>query len=279
MKLRGKLAVVTGATGGIGRAVALDLAKQGVRLALLARDAEKLEEVRTVVTSLGVPAIAVPTDVTNADSVAAALRTIEARLGAPDILVNAAGFAVWKPFAEITDEQHRRMMDVNYWGTWHCIRAVLDGMRARRRGAIVNIAGGGGKFAMPVTSGYSASKFAVVGLSEALYREHRSRGIQVSCLCPGSVATGFWNEELVPRAGLPALVRFSPKLSAAAVARSVRLCLWFGIPVWTTPVFVSFLAKINALWLRLGDLLLWKWFFPGLAGWFLLRFLLLRLAV
>jgi NAD(P)-dependent dehydrogenase (short-subunit alcohol dehydrogenase family) len=274
MRLRGKLAVVTGASSGIGRAVALDLAQRGVAVALLARDPRRLDDVALRVSALGGRSLAVPVDVADETSVRAALRRVRDLLGEPDILVNAAGFAVWKPFAGIADAEHRRMMDVNYWGTWNCLRELLPGMRERGVGAIVNISGGGGKFAFAVTSGYSASKFAVTGLSESLYRELRGSGVQISCLHPGSVETPFWNEASTPRAGIPVLARYAPKMSPAAIARQVRYCLWFGFPVRTVPVFVGFLARANAMWIRLGDVLLWKWFLPALLALFLARVLL-----
>lgn len=171
------------------------------------------------------------------------------------------------------------MMDVNYWGTFHIIEALLPGMRARRRGAIVNVSAGTGRFALAVTSGFSASKFAVSGLSEALYRELRGSGVQVSCLHPGSVKTAFWDEARIPLAGLPPLIRFAPKLSPAAVARSVRYCLWLGFPVLSTPFFVGMLARLDAIWIRLGDLLLWRWFVPTAVALFVCRLLLRRMGV
>jgi NAD(P)-dependent dehydrogenase (short-subunit alcohol dehydrogenase family) len=128
---------------------------------------------------------------------------------------------------------------------------------------------------LPVTSGYSASKFAVVGLSEALHRELLGTGVSVSCLNPGSVKTDFWDEEHIPRKRIPPLVRYSPKLSTRAVARWVVLCIWLPIPTLTFPFFVGILAKLNAIWVRLGDLLLWKWFFP-IAGLLVLIRLLIK---
>jgi short-subunit dehydrogenase len=158
------------------------------------------------------------------------------------------------------------MIEVNYCGTFHWIRVVLPGMCERRRGRIVNVASGAGTFALSVTSGYSASKFAVRGLSEALHRELMGTGVGVSCLCPGSIRTPFWSEEKTPSRLIPPLVRYAPKLSPAAAARSVLYCVWLGFPVWTTPVFVNALSKLNGLWLRLGDLMLSRWFLPTAAA-------------
>ncbi len=277
LRLKGKRAVITGASSGVGRAVAIDLARHGVDVALLARGEEGLNLTAEAAAKHGVKTLVVPVDISIAGDVAAAFERVRRELGEPDILVNAAGLGIWKPFGDITDEEHREMMDVNYWGTFHCVREVLTGMRARRCGAIVNISSGTGKFALSVTSGYSASKFAVTGFSEALYRELRGSGVSVSCVHPGSIKTSFWSEERVPLAGLPPLVRYSPRLSPQAVARSVRHGIWLGFPALTTPVFVAFLAKVNAIWIRLGDLLLWPWLFPTVFGLLVLRIVLRRL--
>lgn len=279
MRLQGGIAVVTGASRGVGRAVALDLARQGMRVALLARDAEALANVAAEIEKLGGRAWVAVADVSQAAQVADAFAEIRATWGEPDVLVNAAGFAVWKPFAAIDDAEHRRMMEVNYWGTVHCIREVLPAMRARRRGGIVNVSAGTGRFALAVTSGFSASKFAVAGLSAALYRELRGSGVQISCLHLGSVATDFWNERRTPLAGIPPLIRRAPKLSPQAAARGVRHCLWFGFPVLHKPFFVGVLARLDALWIRLGDLLLWRWLVPAGVAFVLLRLMLRQLGV
>jgi NAD(P)-dependent dehydrogenase (short-subunit alcohol dehydrogenase family) len=272
MRIEGKTAIVTGASSGLGQAAARLIARRGARVALVARRGDRLEELAREIEGRGGRALAVPCDVADPEAVTAAFERIRRELGEPDILVNAAGMGVWKHFDDIPVSVHRAMMDVNYWGAFHWIRAVLPGMRARRRGRVVNVSSGVGKFALAVTNGYSASKFALTGLSESLHRELAGSGVGVSCLHPGSIRTAFWSEENKPARLIPPLVRFAPKLSAQAAARAVAYCIWFALPVWTTPVFVALLAKLNALWIRLGDLLLWRWFVPVAAGVFILRF-------
>lgn len=265
MKIKDRTAIVTGASRGVGKAVALKLAKYGVNLALVARGSDKLEEVARQAEKLGSKVLVVACDVTDSNQVKSAVQTVMQKLGAVHILVNSAGFGVWKPFLEISDQEHQKMMDTNFWGTYNFIRAILPSMLANKKGHIVNISSGTGKFALSVTSGYSASKFAVTGLSEALYRELRFTGVKVSCLHPGSIKTEFWNEQNTPKKYLPATIRFSPKISPQKVARAVCYCLWLGFPVFTFPVFVAILAKLNALWLRLGDVIMWRWFYLALA--------------
>jgi short-subunit dehydrogenase len=276
MKIRGSVAVVTGASSGIGRSVAVALARRGAAVALVARRREELEAVAGEIRSRGGRAEAFPCDVS--DPAAVALTAVEVRrqLGPIEILVNSAGLAVWRPFAAISDPEHRAMMAVNYWGTFQWIRAVLPEMRERRRGSIVNVAAGSGKFALSITSGYSASKFAVAGLSESLRRELFGSGVTVGAVFPGSVSTPFWSAANIDRSELPPLVRFSPKLSPAAVARQVVWMVRLGLAERTLPLFVAFTARLNALWARLGDLLLWRWFLPTTLGLLGLRYLFAR---
>lgn len=271
MKIQGSVAVVTGASSGIGREVALALARRGAAVALVARRRAELEAVAVEARALGARVEVLPCDVSEADAVnRAALQAVE-ELGPIDIVVNAAGLGIWRPFAATSDDEHREMMAVNYWGTFHWIRALLPEMRRRRHGSIVNVIAGTGKFALAVTGGFSASKFAVTGLSEALRRELAGSGVVVSSVFPGSVRTDFWNASRIDFPAVPALVRRAPKLSARAVARSVVLVVRLGLAERTLPIFVAFTARLNALWVRLGDLMFSRWLLPAVAALVLLR--------
>jgi len=274
MRIKGNVAVVTGASGGIGRAVAIGLAHAGATVALVGRRSAALAAVAEAIRVRGGRAVVEACDVTDAEAVAATYARVAAALGPPTILVHAAGVGVWKPFLEITPAEHRAMMDTMYWGAVHWIRAVLPGMRERGRGHVVNVSAGSGRCALAVTSGYSAAAFALAGLSEALHRETLGTGVGISCVHPGSVRTGFWNDANIPTASLPPLVRFAPKLSPEAVARQIRLCIRLRLASRTFPVFVAFLARMNFLWIRLGDLLLWRWFLPVALALIGLRLLL-----
>jgi NAD(P)-dependent dehydrogenase (short-subunit alcohol dehydrogenase family) len=276
MKIDGSIALVTGASDGIGREIALALARRGARVGLIARRREQLEETARTVAGRGGRSLALPCDVTDPEAVEAAVATAERELGPIGILVNSAGLGIWRPFASVSTDEHRRMMEVNYWGTFHAIRAVLPAMRRRRRGAIVNLIAGSGKFALPVTSGYSASKFAVAGLTEALRRELGGSGIAVSGVFPGSVRTSFWDDDRIERTALPPLVRWAPKLAPGAVARAVVLVIRLGLAERTLPVFVGVAARLNALWVRFGDLLFSRWLLPVGLGVVLLRWLAAR---
>jgi short-subunit dehydrogenase len=246
----------------MGRAIAERLARRGVRVALVARGSSPLETVCEAIRSSGVTAVAVPCDVADRKAVVAAHARVVAALGEPDIVVNAAGFGVWKAFAEVSEAEHRGMMDVIYWGAFHWIRASLPGMRSRGRGAIVNVAAASARVPLAVTSGFSAATSALTALSESLHRELQGSGVRVSCLSPGSVKSAFWVEERIPKATIPPLVRWAPKLTPAAVARQAELCIRLGVGFRTFPVFVALLARLNALWYRAGDLALSRWFLP-----------------
>ncbi len=157
------------------------------------------------------------------------------------------------------------MMDINYWGVFHWTRCVLPEMRRRGSGHIVNVSSAAGKFGTAMSNGYSASKFALTGLSESLHRELLGSKVYVSCVHPGSIKTDFANEETMPKELLSPLIRYSPKLSAAATAGQIGYCIWLRLPVRTFPLFVGLLTRVNAIWIRLGDFMLWKWFYPILA--------------
>jgi NAD(P)-dependent dehydrogenase (short-subunit alcohol dehydrogenase family) len=131
IRIKGRTAIVTGASSGIGRAIALRLARRGVRVALVARSAARLEEVADAARRGGTVALVVPCDVCDRESVRLAHDRVVAAFGSVDILVNAAGFGIWKPFLDIREEEHTGMMDTIYWGAFHWIRAALPGMRER----------------------------------------------------------------------------------------------------------------------------------------------------
>jgi 3-oxoacyl-[acyl-carrier protein] reductase len=180
--------VVTGASRGIGRAVAEAAATRGARLGLIARSEDDLRE---VVAGLGEPARYAVADVADPDALATAIARLEAELGPPDVLVANAGIGAYGAFADLTAEEAERIVRVNVLGTVHALRAVVGGMIERRRGHIVTIGSIAGRIGSPFEAIYSATKFAGVGLTEALAVELEPYGIGVSLVNPGPVATDF----------------------------------------------------------------------------------------
>ncbi|MCC9165530.1 3-ketoacyl-ACP reductase [Pontibacter harenae] len=187
--IAGKNALVTGAGKGIGRAVALALANEGVNVALLARTENQLEEVAAEVRATGVKATVVTADVANIEAVNAAVAKAINDLGSIDILINNAGTAKFGKFLELEPAEWEKIIQVNVLGVYYATRAVLPGMIEHQTGDIINISSTAGLKGAPVTSAYSASKFAVMGLTDSLMQEVRKHNIRVTALTPSTVVT------------------------------------------------------------------------------------------
>jgi NAD(P)-dependent dehydrogenase (short-subunit alcohol dehydrogenase family) len=180
--LQGKHAVVTGASRGIGLAIAHALRAQGARVTLMARDARALD---AAAAGLGGDTAWQTLDVTDADGVAAAF----ARAGAVDILVNNAGQAASAPFGRTDAALWQRMLDVNLTGAWHCIQAALPGMMDAGWGRVVNVASTAGLTGYRYVAAYCAAKHGLVGLTRALALEVAHKGVTVNAVCPGFTDT------------------------------------------------------------------------------------------
>jgi len=181
-------AVVTGTSTGIGLTTALHLARNGYRVSAGMRDLGKAGPLRDAAAAEQLPVRLVALDVTSPDSVAKAFATIAAE-GPVDVLVNNAGIGGASPLEITPEDEHRRMFETNYFGAVRCIQAVLPSMRERRHGAIVNITSVAGLWATPNQIPYSASKWALECLGEALAHEVRRFGIRVVNVEPGVIMT------------------------------------------------------------------------------------------
>jgi NAD(P)-dependent dehydrogenase (short-subunit alcohol dehydrogenase family) len=188
--LCGQVALVTGGGRGIGRAIAVALARAGAKVAVLARSPEQLAGTAAGITAAGGRAVALPADVTDQAAVEAAVAEAERQLGPVDLLVNNAGVGgPVGPLAESDPDAWWRCVEVNLRGPLLCSRAVLPGMVARRRGRIVNVASGAGTRAIPHLSAYVASKSALIRLTENLAAEVREADVSVFAIQPGTVRT------------------------------------------------------------------------------------------
>ncbi|MCL6571860.1 MAG: 3-ketoacyl-ACP reductase [Bacillus sp. (in: Bacteria)] len=189
ISLNGKTAIITGAGRGIGRATTVALAKEGVNLGLIGLNMENLEKVAADLAMYNVKVSAAVADVADLESVTHAVEHIRTDLGAIDILINNAGIAKFGGFLDLTPEEWEKIISVNLMGVYNVTRAVLPEMIERKSGDIVNIASTAGQKGAPVTSAYSASKFAVLGLTESLMLEVRKHNVRVTALTPSTVAT------------------------------------------------------------------------------------------
>ena len=216
--LAGRVVVVTGASSGIGAATAVECGRAGMRVVLAARRAARLDAVADDVRAAGGEARVVLTDVGDEAAVRALIDGTVAAWGRIDVLVNNAGIGMLATVEQTTPAEFERIMRVNYLGAVHGVLAALPHMRRQGAGHIVNVASVVGKRASPFRAAYVASKFALVGFSEALRMEVLGSGIHVTCVCPIGTATEFHDIE-PNRLGVPG--RGGPIQSAAHVARGI----------------------------------------------------------
>jgi len=191
VNLTGALAVVTGATQGIGRATAFQLGRAGAKVAICARTPEPVRETESALHAAGVDAIASPCDVSDPASVERFAAFVARERGTPHVVVNNAGIGRFGPLEELSLDDWDATMGVNVRSLFLVTRAFLPAMKQARRGTIVNVASLAGRNGIEGGTAYCASKHAVLGFSKALMLEVRKHNIRVVAVCPGSVATGF----------------------------------------------------------------------------------------
>lgn len=188
--LKHKTVLITGGSRGLGLVMAREFANEGARLAICARDDEELERARVDLERFGVDVMVFRCDIRNRQEVADMIAAVSNRFGQIDVLVNNAGVIQVGPIEVMTHEDFELAMQAHFWGPVNTILAVLPLMRQRKEGRIVNISSIGGKVSVPHLVPYSASKFALVGLSKGLRAELMKDGIVVTTVCPGLMRTG-----------------------------------------------------------------------------------------
>lgn len=187
--LNGKVAIVTGAARGIGKAVALELAKEKVNLGIIAKTEEALVEMKANLIELGVQAEYAVADVSKLEEVEAAIQKLNNTLGSADILINNAGIGGFTKLVDSDPLEWKRIIDVNLMGTYNVTRTVLPQLIEKNKGDIINISSTNGLNGAPGSSAYSASKFGVIGLTESVAQEVRRNNIRVSALTPSTIVT------------------------------------------------------------------------------------------
>lgn len=234
MKLDGRVAVVTGAGRGIGRAIALAYAREGAKLALAARSESELQEVVGAVSELGAEAIAVPTDVTSKEDMERLARRAAERFGRIDVLVNNAGMS--GPIGPLQGNDIAdwvNTINVNLTGTFLTCRAIIPVMLEQSSGKIINLSGAGATNAWSNMSAYCSSKAAVVRLTEVLAQELDGKGITVNALGPGSVHTSMWDRmtEQAAEAGADFIHELGLRVTSgggASIDECAELAVWLA---------------------------------------------------
>jgi NAD(P)-dependent dehydrogenase (short-subunit alcohol dehydrogenase family) len=193
-ELLGRIAIVTGAGRGIGRATALELARLGADVAVADLDRDNAERTVKEVRALDRKALALTTDVTKRADLASMVERVRGELGRIDVLVNNAGIYRAGLPLDVTEEHWDAIMTVNARAVFFASQAVLPVMIAQKRGAIVNLASMAGKIGSPNNLPYNASKAAVVSMTKSLALAHAKDGVRVNCVCPGFVETDMWTQ-------------------------------------------------------------------------------------
>lgn len=255
-ELAGRVALVTGASSGIGEATAREFARQWARVALFARREDRLEAVADGIRREGGQVMVCAGDVTDPGSVQAAVQSVLAQWKRVDLLVNNAGRGLAAPFEAVTVQEFRDLVEVNLVGVLTATQAVLPTMLKQNAGHIFNISSVVGRRGLPFRSAYSATKFGLVGLTECLRQELQGTGVHVSLVYPIFTTTEFHHVEVKkvePR-------RFGPVQSAEQVAKAVVRCARHPRPeVYPYPP-ARILAVLSAL-------------SPSLVDWMMTRLL------
>ena len=248
---------ITGASAGIGRATALSLARRGASLALCARRADALEEVGDEVRRLGGQALVLTADVSlEADMENFVARAVE-QFGRLDVMICNAGFGIYGAIDQIAAADMRRLLDVNYMGTYHAARAALPIFRRQGTGHVVIISSIVGKRGVPYVGAYAATKFAQVGLAECLRAELVGTDIHVTVVYPISTETEFF--QVMTRESGHATRAAGPRQSAERVAEAIAWAIERPTPEVYPYAMAKWLAVINAIAPGFSDRLVKRW--------------------
>jgi short-subunit dehydrogenase len=253
-ELRDRRMLITGASSGIGRALAEAAAKEGAAVAVAARSAEKLDELAASLNAAGAKVVAVPADVTSAADRQRLLDTAVERLGGLDVLVNNAGLGSHGHFADSTEAIMRQVMEVNFFAPAELMRLAIPLLAQGREPAIVNVASMCGRRGMPAWPEYSASKFALVGLAEALRAELVRWDIAVLTILPGLTGTD-WHSHLLRREGKME-INYHEGMAPSYVAEQILAALRKNRGETVLGTEARWILRVNRLLPRLVDRLL-----------------------
>ena len=220
MRVDGRTVIITGASSGIGRETAREFARRRAQVVLASRNREKLDALAGELADYPGRRLVVPTDVTDRLAVEALMRRTLEEFDSVDVLVNNAGVGLFAPIASGSLDNMHHLFNVNFWGAIHCTQASVPYMRRQGSGHIVNVSSVAGKIAAPYLGVYSATKFALTAVSDALRSELAGSGIHVSTVYPGLTDTSF-RENMLREADVPDVPGYMSSVGAAAVGRRI----------------------------------------------------------
>ena len=253
MHVDGRTVIVTGASSGIGRATAHEFARRRAHVVLASRSRDKLDALAGELAEYPGRRLVVPTDVTDRLAVEALVRRTVEEFDSVDVLVNNAGVGLFAPIATGSLDNMHHLFNVNFWGAINCIQAIVPYMRRQRRGHIVNVSSVAGKVATPYLGAYSATKFALTAVTNALRSELAGTGIGVSTVYPGLTDTSF-QENMLREVDVPDLPGYLRTAGPAAVGQRIVQAVRWNLR--DTYVTLADFAAVNAYPLA-----------PGLADW------------
>jgi short-subunit dehydrogenase len=248
---------ITGASAGIGKATALRLARQGASVSICARRLDRLEAVADEIRRAGGQALAVAADVTKPDDMQAFVDATVKAFGRLDVVICNAGFGIYGEIDRVTPEQMQAVMDVNYFGTFHTVRAALPLFRTQGHGHTIIVSSIAGKRGIPFMGPYCATKFAQIGMAESLRAELKGSGLHVSIVYPISTNTEFF-EVMTQNSGFATRAQ-GPKQSADSVADAIVRAIKKPVPEIYPYLPAKGLAVLNALFPGLTDTITKRW--------------------
>lgn len=217
MDFKNKIVLITGASSGIGKETAIEFAKKGAKIVLIARRKQKLEELEKELHKFKVPTMICQCNVSDKSQVSSMSETVLEKFGPVDVLINNAGFAIYGSVSDLTVEEIELQMATNYFGMIYCIKNFLPYMLKKKSGHIVNVASVAASFGLPGIASYCASKFAMLGFSEGLKHELKGSGVGITVVSPIMVRTDFFNHPSFEK-----MPKYSPtSLSAKTVAKAI----------------------------------------------------------
>jgi len=222
VNFKNKIVLITGASSGIGRETAIEFAKLGANLILVARRKDKLEQIEDELKKYNVSILACQCDISKKDQVKELSETVLEKFSSVDILVNNAGFAIYGSVSDLSINDIESQMETNYFGMVYCIKNFLPSMLKKKSGHIVNVASVAASFGLPGIASYCASKFAMLGFSEGLKYELKDTGIGITVVSPIMVRTNFFDHSSFEKMPKYSPTSLDPKTVAKAILKAAN---------------------------------------------------------